>query len=228
MTAIAAGTFLLRSYGPRARVGRLIGVAPRYTIAAAREMAAAGRGRYMRLEGRLDADSALADAGDQQLVFRRARLEARLDGHWRTLNDERRSVPFFVRDGSDTISIDSDALDAGVVVIPRVSEGSAGDVPGRLPVGLPADTPVRLVVETLSSVDHATVLGVPLAGEDGEPRIGAGGGRPLVVSTVADSEAMRILAGGDRRRPVVAAAALFAGLILLAVGFGWALLTGGL
>lgn len=228
LAAIATGTLLLRTYGPRTRVGRLLGVTPRVSIAAARELAATGRGRYLRVEGRLDADDELADEGSRPLVFRRARLEARVGSRWRTLSDERRSVPFVVREGLDAIAIDADALDAGVVVIPRVSEGTAGEVPGRLRAELPTDTPVRLVVETLSSIDHATVLGLPIAARGGEPRIGAGGGRPLVVSTVADPEAMRILAGGDRRRPVVAAAAFFAGLILLAVGLGWALLAGGL
>lgn len=226
LAAIAAGALLLRTYGPRARVGRLLTVTPRVSIAAARDLAAAGRGRYVRVEGRLDADDEFPDEGDRPLVFRRARLNARVDGRWRTLTEERRSVPFRVREGLDVIAIDADALDAGVVVIARVFEGAAGEVPGRLPVQLPADTPVRLVVETLSSIDQATVMGVPAAAPDGEPRMGTGGGRPLVVSSLADPEAMRVLAGGDRRRPVLAAAALFTGLVLMSAGFGWALLSG--
>ena len=228
LAAILAGTLLLRAYGPRARVGRLLAVTPGVSIAVARELALAGRGRYLRVEGRLDADDEFPDEGGRPLVFRRERLEARVDGRWRTLSDERRSIPFRLRHGLDAIAIDADALDAGVVVIPRVAEGTAGEVTGRVPAELPADAPVRLVVEALSTVDQATVLGVPTTSGSGEPVMGTGGGRPLVVSTMADPEAMRVLAGGGRRRPLLAAASLFAGLVLMTVGFGWALLSGGL
>ena len=45
----------------------------------------------------------------------------------------------------------------------------------------------------------------------------AGLGRPLVLTTLEPSEAMRILTGGDRRRPLVAVVCLAGGLALIAV-----------
>jgi hypothetical protein len=87
---------------------------------------------------------------------------------------------------------------------------------------------VRLRIEQLSSVEHATVLGVPVMTPDGRVVLTAGTGRPLVVSTLERDEAMRVLAEGGRARPVAAAVALAGGLLGLATGLAWALLAGGL
>ncbi len=227
LVTIAFGTLLLRSYGPRVRVGRLLAVTPVVSVADALALARAGRRRYVRIAGRIGADEELPDESRQPLVFRRVLVEVRRDRAWRSLDETRTSVPFAVRDGLDAIPIDDSSLGDGLVVIPRESEGTAGEVPGRLSLELAPTTPVRLRVEQLSAVDHATVLGVPAKGPGGQPWMTAGTGRPLVVCALDDEEAVRILAAGDPRRPVVAAAALGAGLLLLAVGLGWALLAGG-
>ena len=87
-----------------------------------------------------------------------------------------------------------------------------------MPAGTPVETPVRLRVEQVSSVEHAIVLGVPSMDEAGEPRLSAGLGRPLVLTTLEPDEAMRLLTDGSARRPLVAAALLAAGLGLLVVG----------
>ena len=44
----------------------------------------------------------------------------------------------------------------------REREGTAAEIPARMPDGTPAGTPVRLRVEQLSSVDHAIACGVPV------------------------------------------------------------------
>ena len=49
-------------------------------------------------------------------------------------------------------------------------------------------------------------------------RLTAGLGRPLVLTTLEPSEAMRVLTGGDRRRPLVAMAFLAGGVVLIALG----------
>ena len=59
---------------------------------------------------------------------------------------------------------------------------------------------MRLRVEQVSSVEHAVVLGVPVAGPGEQPvRMTAGLGRPLILTTLETPEAMRILAGRRRR-----------------------------
>ncbi len=228
IVAIGGGTLLLRTYGPRVRVGRLLAVTPAVDIAGAEALAAAGQRRYVRIDGRIDADEAFPDEHARPLVFRRRRLEARLGGRWQVLDETREAVRFRVRRDLAGIDIDADALDVGLVTVPRESVGTAGDVPDRLPRKLPPATTVRLRIEQLSSVEHAIALGVPVTGDAGRPVLTSGTGRPLVVCTVEPDEAMRILAGGRRSRPIAAAAALAGGLALLAVGFGWALVAGAL
>ena len=53
----------------------------------------------------------------------------------------RERVPFEVRDGLDAIAVDDAALDAGLVVVPRESVGTAADVADRVPAGTPPDDP---------------------------------------------------------------------------------------
>ena len=96
----------------------------------------------------------------------------------------------------------------------------------KLAARLSPETPVRLRIEQLSSVEHASVLGVPVIRADGAAQMTRGTGRPLVVCTLEREEAMRVLAGGTRARPVAAAVALACGLALLVAGLGWALLAG--
>ncbi len=226
LAAIAVGTVLLRSYGPRARVARLLAVTPTVSIAEARAMAASGERRYVRVEGRIDADEELTDEHDRPLVFRRRRVEARLGGTWRSLEERRDLVPFRLAAGGAELTIDGDALGAGLVTMVRESVGTAGEVADQLPRPLPPATVVRLRIEQLGSVEHATVLGVPRTAPDGSAQIGAGTGRPLIVCTLERDEAMRILAEGRRARPIAAAVALAGGLAALAAGLGWALLAG--
>ena len=84
---------------------------------------------------------------------------------------------------------------------------------------------MRLVVEQVSSVEHAVVLGVPVVAADDLPtRMTAGLGRPLILTTLEPAEAMRILAAGGPRRPLAAALALGVGLVSLTIGVVWAVL----
>ena len=110
-------------------------------------------------------------------------------------------------------------------MVPRESVGTAADVPDRVPEGTPPTTPIRLRVDLVSSVEHAVVLGVPTRpGPDHVATMTAGLGRPLILSTLDRPEAMRVLAEGGERRPLVAAVAFVAGAIVLLVGLGWAIL----
>jgi hypothetical protein len=226
LVAVTIGLLLLRSYGPRVRVGRLLAVTPAVSVAAARALAETGALRYVRVDGRLDADEEFADEHDRPLVFRRRRVEARLRGGWRVLDERRELVPFRIREGGDQVEIDADALEDGLVTLVRESVGTAGEVADQLPTRLAPETGVRLRIEQLSTVEHATVLGVPAIGPDGAVRMSRGTGRPLVVCTLEREEAMRVLAEGARARPVAAAVTLAAGLALLIAGVGWALLAG--
>ena len=211
---LAAG--LLRSFGTRYRVGRLLAAVPRVPIADAIELARRGETRYVRVDGRIDAADEFEDADHRPLVFRRTRLQARSGREWTTFEDGREVVRFEIREGLDAIVVDGDALGDGLVVVPRESIGTAADLGDRAPAGLSPDTPVRALIEQVSSVEHAAVLGVPVLDDDGAPRLTAGLGRPLILTTLEQSDAMRILTHGGAGRARLAALSFVAGLGLLA------------
>ncbi len=221
--ALVGGALVLRSFGPAYRVGRLLATTPTATIEEADRLAAAGTPRYIRIDGRIDSEADFPDEHQRPLVFRRRRLEARRRGSWSILEEDVQVVPFEVREGLAALAIDGPRLAAGLVVLPRESIGTAADAPDRVPEGTPPQTPVRLRIEQVSAVEHATILGVPERQPDGSTLLTEGLGRPLVLSTVEPTEAMQLLAGGRRGRPAAAAGLLVAGLALLAVGLAWAL-----
>jgi len=215
---LAAGALILLSFGPRYRVGRLLAATPKSTIEAARAAAEAGRTVYLRLDGRIDSTAEFEDAEHRPLVFRRTRVQIRRGRGWVTVEDGREAVPFTLDVGLDSVGIDSDALAIGLVVVPREAAGLAGDLPDRVPAGTPPATPVRVIIEQVSSVEHAIALGVPVQRPDGAIELTAGTGRPLILTTLETDEAMRVMTGGDRRRAFLVAVLVGAGLILVASG----------
>jgi len=221
--AVVAGAAVLQTFGPRFRVGRLLASTPSVDLDEALAIAASGRPRYVRVAGRIDAEDEFEDVHHRPLVFRRTRLEARRGGRWVTFEDSREVVPFEIRDGASALAIDTDAIDAGLVVVQRESIGAASDLADRAPTDMLPETKVRAIVEQLSSVDHAIALGVPVGGTsaDDPPRFTAGLGRPLVLTTLAPDEAIRVLAQGSSR-PRIAAALFAVGAVLVVAGLAWA------
>lgn len=222
--ALAAGVLVLLSFGPRFRVGRLLAATPDVPLGAAIEAAGTGRAGYIRLAGRIDSEASFEDHARRPLVLRRTQVQVRRPWGWRTVEAQTEAVPFQLNEGLDTVAIDAAALGPGLVVVPRESVGTAADVPDRVPAGTPPSQRVRVLIEQVSAVDHAIALGVPVRGADGATTLSAGMGRPLILTTLQPDEAMRILAGGDRRRPFVAAGLLALGIVLLGLGFALAAL----
>lgn len=216
---VVAG-LLLRSVGPGLRIGRLLGGAQTVSIDEALRIANAKAPRYVRVSGRISSDEEFPDDQNRPLVFRRTRLEIRKDdGDWLTLIDESEAVPFGVETRSSYIAVDDVALGEGLIVIPRVSAGKVADLPADfaadVPVGTDPETPARLSIEQLSAVEQATVVGQPALAH-GAPRMTSGLGRPLIVTSLDQAAAMRVLARGKRSRVMVGAVTLGIGLGLLA------------
>ena len=232
VVALVGAAVILRSFGPRYRVGRLLAVVARISVADAIRLAESGEARYVRVDGRIDSDAEFEDADHRPLVLRRTRIDWRAAGRGWTPFDTRLEVaPFVVREGMDEVAVDAEALGDGLVVVPRQSVGRARDVEAMVAAGIDPDAEARLRVELVSSVDHATVLGVPARATDGSVVLRPGLGRPLVVSTLESDEAMRVLAGGAIGRSRLAIACLSAGLALIGLAAAWwlidALLGGG-
>jgi hypothetical protein len=212
LLALGAALAVVRSLGPRSRIARLLRVVPRVTVGEAIALAHAGNGPYVRIDGRIDSEAEFEDGDHRPLVIRQTRIQVQRDGVWGDVEVIREAVPFEIREGLDGIAIDSDAVGDGLVVMPRESVGTVGDLGDRLPDDLPDELPARVVLELVSSVEHAVALGVPALDSAGRPRLGPGRGRPLVVSTMEPAEAMRTLGAGHRGRTRVAA-----GLVVLAI-----------
>lgn len=214
---------VLRSLGIRYRVGRLLASAPQVSIDEAHELARSGEPRFVRMTGRITSDEEFPDDQDRPLVFRRTRLElADERGGWQRVLDDREAVTFGIEARSAYVEVDNAALDEGLVVIPRESTGQLRDIPAEMAATLPEaatealdrSTPVRLVIEQVSAVEHATVAGRPTE-RDGRPVITSGLGRPLIVTTLDPAAAMRVLASGRRGRLLLAALLLIGGFGLL-------------
>ena len=214
---LGVGLLLLRTLGDRYRVGRLLAAAPLVDIDAARAIAA-GTPSYVRVTGRITSDEEFPDENDRPLVFRRKRIQISERGSWQTIADEREAVPFGVETRDAFIAVDESAIAEGLVAIVRESVGRLSDLPADVLEALteprPPDTPARLAIEQLSAVEHATVCGTPVL-RDGQPTITAGQGRPLVITTLDQPAAMRLLAAGYRPRVLGAAALLAAAVVLV-------------
>jgi hypothetical protein len=223
LAVLATGLATLMSFGQRYRVGRVLATAPTVTIAEAIRLAGEATPRYVRIEGRIDSEQEFEDADHRPLVLRRTRIAARtgMGGRWRAVEDGIEAVPFQLNEGLDSIAIDESGLRDGLVVVPRQSVGVAGDLGDRLPADVPRDTRTRVTIEQVSSVEHAIVLGRPARDDTGQPRMTAGLGRPLVLTTLEIPEAMRILTGGALLRSRIAAGCLIAGAALVVVGGVW-------
>ncbi|MEZ0240925.1 MAG: hypothetical protein ACAH65_09025 [Chloroflexota bacterium] len=224
LVALAGGFAVLRSFGPGFRIGRLLASTPRVSVADALRLATSGERRYVRIDGRIDSDAEFEDADHRPLVLRRTRLETQVDGRWSSFEDNREVVPFEIREGLDAIAVDGAGLGDGLVVVRRESSGTAADLPDRAPSEIPGDSPARAIIEQISSVEHAIVLGVPRRTESGRALMGAGLGRPLILTTLELDEAMRVLTGGRRGRSMLAAALLVAGAVLALLGAAWLVL----
>jgi len=219
---LVIGVVALRAGGTGYRVGRTLAVAMEVPLADVLREAADGRlTGYLRTNGRISSEEEFPDELDRPLVFRRRRLEARDGRTWQVIEDERTAVPFGIEERGAFLAVDADALGDGLVVVPRVAVGVASELPeGTLPEGtaLPGTTPVRLQVHQLSAVEHATVAGVVRPGPDGRPWITAGADRPLIVTSLAPAEAMRVLAADHRGKVRLASVLLVAGLATTAAG----------
>jgi len=224
LVVVGVGIAVLLSFGRSYRLGRLLASTPKVTVGEALDLARSGRPRYVRVDGRLDSEEDFPDEHHRPLVYRRQRLQLGRGRGWNTIEENLQQVPFEVREGLDGIAIDIGALGEGLVVLPRESVGTAGEVPDHVPSGTPPATPVRMRIDQISSVEHAVVLGVPVA-DGATARLTGGLGRPLILTTLEIPDAMRILGGGRGGRPLLAVACLVGGLGLLALGLAWALLS---
>lgn len=232
LLAIGAGLIALsvwasRRGGTRARSARLMaGLAP----VSPEEALLVGEGRYLAVQGSIDAAEAFDDENHRPLVYRRERVLVREGDTWRELERAVRSVQFFITSPSASIEIDADSLGDGLVVIERQWEGSVlelvasgrtftDDATSALVTALATSAPTltaRVVLEQISTLDRGTVVGLLRNGR----LTAAGAGQPLVLTTLDRRDALRILgseARGSLAISLITLAALVAGVLTVGI-----------
>lgn len=224
---ISLSVWASRRGGTRVRSARLMaGLAP----VTPREALLVGEGRYIAVQGSIDAAEAFDDENHRPLVYRRERVLVRDGDTWREVERAARSVRFFLTDPSASIEIDAESLGDGLVVIERQWEGSVAELAasGRtfrdaatatLIAKLSTDAPAltaRVVLEQISTLDRGMAVGRM---QDG--RLTAGdAGQPLVLTTLDRRDALRVLGGESRRGLAVSAlalAALVGGMLIVGI-----------
>jgi len=229
---ISLGLLLSRRTDMRTRAGQLLAGLSPITPTEALRVAALRResSPYLAIKGSIDAPEIFEDEHHRPLVFRRERVSIADEQGWRVIDVAVRSLPFVISDPSSSINISTDDLTDGLVVVERRWEGSVAELhaAGReyqsvdtatLVAALAASDPTRSArvgLEQISNLDRATAAGQLVNGE-----LRAGAGRPLVVTTLERSEALRLLGGEGRGRLVsstIALALLVLGLVLLIGG----------
>jgi len=232
LLAIGAGLIALsvwasRRGGTRARSARLMaGLAP----VSPEEALLVGEGRYLAVQGSIDAAEAFDDENHRPLVYRRERVLVREGDTWRELERAVRSVQFFITSPSASIEIDADSLGDGLVVIERQWEGSVlelvasgrtftDDATSALVTALATSAPTltaRVVLEQISTLDRGTVVGLLRNGR----LTAAGAGQPLVLTTLDRRDALRILGSetrGSLAISLITLAALVAGVLTVGI-----------
>ncbi|MFM7782325.1 MAG: hypothetical protein ACKO8J_04470, partial [Candidatus Limnocylindrus sp.] len=224
---IALSVWASRRGGTRARSARLMaGLAP----VSPEEALLVGEGRYLAVQGSIDAAEAFDDENHRPLVYRRERVLVREGDTWRELERAVRSVQFFITSPSASIEIDADSLGDGLVVIERQWEGSVlelvasgrtftDDATSALVTALATSAPTltaRVVLEQISTLDRGTVVGLLRNGR----LTAAGAGQPLVLTTLDRRDALRILgseARGSLAISLITLAALVAGVLTVGI-----------
>ena len=206
--ALGVAVAILRSFGPRYRVGRLLAAAPRVPVAEAVRLAEAGEARYVRIDGRIDSDAEFEDADHRPLVLRRTRIEWRpaagAGGHGATTSatPDRRSRGALRRSRGPRRDRrrrrgarrgphrrPADQLGAGRATwASGARRTSRPDADARLDRRAGLQRGAR---DRARRADGASRVAGPV--------IGAGLGRPLILTTLERDEAMRVLTGGARR-----------------------------
>ena len=135
-------------------------------------------------------------------------------GRWTAFEDSREAVPFEIREGLDSIGVDVGRAGRRARRRPtrvgrrrgRPGRPGTGDDGGR-----DAGPGARSSRSRRSSTRSSSASLCPGELDGDGPRLTAGLGRPLVLTTLEPAEAMRILAGGSTRPRLVAACFLVRG-----------------
>ncbi len=187
--------------------------------------------RPVRVVGRIRCRDPL-DAGEgERLVAFHRDVEVKAAGSWRSIERLRETRSFELWDHDGSLTMDPADAAEPLITIPQVWRGSPDELEephasavARLVERLGPIIEARAVTRTINVTDRLLVLATPVRDADGKVALQPPPGGYL-ISSVALDDAMRLLAGDDRRAAAGGVIGLAVAIALLAIGGVGAFLT---
>lgn len=187
--------------------------------------------RPVRVVGRIRCRDPLDAGGGERLVAFHRDVEVRVGRRWRSIERLRESRSFELWDHDGSLTLDPAEIAEPIITIPKVWRGSPGELEephasavARLVEREGPATEARAITRSINVTDRLLVLARAIRDPDGTTRLGPPDGGYL-VSTVALDDAMRLLAGANRRAAAGGVIGLGVAIALLAIGGVGALVT---
>jgi hypothetical protein len=181
-------------------------------------------GRPVRVVGRIRCRDPLEAGDGERLVAFHRDVEVMAGGSWRSVERMRETRSFELWDHDGSLTIDPAGAAEPLITIPQVWRGSPDELeePHASAVARLAErhgpvTEARAVTRTINVTDRLLVLARPTRDESGGVRLEPPDGGYL-ISAVALDDAMRLLAGDDRRAAAGGVIGLGVAIALLAIG----------
>lgn len=181
-------------------------------------------GRPVRVVGRIRCRDPLEAGDGERLVAFHRDVEVMAGGSWRSIERMRETRSFELWDHDGSLTIDPAWAAEPLITIPQVWRGSPDELeePHASAVARLAErhgpaTEARAVTRTINVTDRLLVLARPTRDESGAVRLEPPDGGYL-ISAVALEDAMRLLAGDDRRAAAGGVIGLGIAIALLAIG----------
>jgi hypothetical protein len=181
-------------------------------------------GRAVRVAGRVRCREPLDTGDGEKLVVFHRDVEARVGGRWRALERLREARSFELWDHDGSLTLDPARAAEPLITIPKVWRGRPDQLVephasalARLVERHGPATEARATTRTLNVTDRLLVLARPTRGAGGKVRLEPPEGGYLVTNLELP-DAMRILAGHDRRAAVGGVIGLALAIALVAIG----------
>lgn len=219
----AVAALVLRSSGASPAVARRLAGPAEVPVGRLLDDAALPE-RPVRVAGRIRCREPLVSGDGERLVAFHRDVEVRIGGTWRGVERMRETRSFDLWDHDGSLALDLAGAAEPLITIPQVWRGSPEELeePHTSSVARLAErhgpaTEARAVTRTINVTDRLLVLARPLADPPGPVRLAPPDGGYLVTN-LALPDAMRLLAGPNRRAAAGALVGAWAGIGLAVVG----------
>ena len=219
----AACLLVLRNAGARPAVARRL-AGPRETKVGQLLGDAATTDRPIRVSGRIRCRDPLEMGGGERLVAFHRDVEVKVAGTWRSVERLRETRSFDLWDHDGSLPVDPSLAAEPLIVIPKVWRGDPSELEephasavARLAERHGSPTEARAITRGINVTDRLRILARATADESGRPRLEPPKGGFLITNLELD-DAMRLLAGRNRRLVAASIVGLAVAVALLAIG----------